>query len=314
MKRRKKNLNACKTLSDHPKQIFLFGNGINKGVKDLETTSTFYVGWEDILDSLNNKYADGRINEIYKKPFPLAYDEIVNYNFSHKTNDEIEIKKFIQIEVGKIKLNPRYEDLPKLRYDEILTTNYDYLFEKALNIEWKRKNNFGHREISFSCYRRQELNEKKIWHIHGEQCSYSSILFGFRHYINYSARVKKQAHDDLFSLKNKIHLSDQKSSWVKYFFTDNIRIVGLSMKHTEYPLYWVLAYRNYLKESHPAYIIKNRIEYFIPSFSIEKNRNILEALSSYGVIIRSFELENGDYDGFYKAVFNNRLGEIYNIY
>ena len=87
------------------------------------------------------------------------------------------------------------------------------------------------------------------------------------------------------------------------------------MKQTEYPLYWILAHRYFLQQSHENYIIENKIEYLIPSFSIGKNRQILEALTSYGVIIRVIDIDKiGDYDSFYKKVMNNETGKTIDVY
>ena len=312
MKRRDKDSNAVRTLSSNPKKIFLFGNGINYSDQNRGR-----YGWKEILDSLNMKFAQNRIANIDKKPFPLVYDEIVNYSFKFTDNDEVKIKQHFQQDLKNLKPTSKYVHLRNLDYDEILTTNYDYNFEISLDPQWVRKRNFGHQEINYSCYRHQRLESGcRIWHIHGEKDARTSILLGFRHYLNYSARVKRQARDELFYLnpaKKKRQRSDPtRLSWIKYFFTDHINIIGLGFTYTEYPLFWLLAYRHYQKESGRDYIIENTIRYIIPSFSIDKKKDILDTLISYGVEIRSIHVPKNDYDQFYKKIGLNEIGEIYN--
>lgn len=321
MRRKEKKNDALRTLSKNPKRIYLFGNGINNGVKK-ETAKN---SWEDILNTLNHEYAADKIDAIKKKPFPLAYDEIINYNFNLGKDDEVRIKTHIQELIQLIPSNDRYLDLKYLNFDEILTTNYDYNFEKSIHKGWERKKNYGHQETSYSCYRHQEVGGKLVWHIHGEQDARGSILLGFRHYISYASRLKEEVHKQLQILKDtnqkkRIKKKDPATkpiydSWATYFFTEHVRIVGLSMKQTEYPLYWILAHRYFLQQSHENYIIENKIEYLIPSFSIGKNRQILEALTSYGVIIRVIDIDKiGDYDSFYKKVMNNETGKTIDVY
>lgn len=287
-----KNKDAIKTCLS--KDAFLLGNGINRvndGRKDR-------YEWGNLLFDLNNWYADDSILNIRKKPFPMVYDEIVSYSLKRENKSESYIKTFIKDKIEKIESNDRYKNIHEIKQYEILTTNYDYLIEKAIDENWKRSP-INKLEYLYSIYRFQNTSHSRVWHIHGEQADSRSLLLGFRHYMNYASKVKSRAELFIGGLKiNTIHNND---SWVDLFFTHNIKIIGLGMLFTEYPIWWLLAYRNQIITSNPNIDINNKITFLLPSFLMdEENQNIIDMLKAYSVECIMIDVK--DFDSFYEKV------------
>ena len=290
MEKNKKNSNAVKTAIG--KTAYLFGNGINRTPDILDDR----YAWENLLNDLNSQYANNSILNVSRKPFPMVYDEIISYSLKNENQSESYVKSFIKSNINRIKTNNRYNNLIKINGAEILTTNYDYLIEKSLDKNWK-KSPINKLEYYYSIYRFQKSANSNIWHIHGEQADSRSILLGFRHYINYSTRVKARAELFINGLKKEIVHNNP--SWVDLFFTHDIKIIGLSMSFTEYHIWWLLAYRNLKINSDKFLDINNTITLVMPSFSIDKNSDLIDMLKAYNVELEIINVTNNNYNAFY---------------
>jgi hypothetical protein len=290
------------------KTAYLFGNGINRR-PDLPEGDRYE--WGNLLQNLNTQFIDGEIRNLnlpdedwmFKKEFPFVYDEIVN-----RANDnERAIKEYIQEGISQLIPNNRYLDFSNLRCDEILTTNYDYLFERQLDQNWIRGPFARTDQSLYSLYRNHIANSKRIWHIHGEQDKRNSILLGFKHYVDYSSKVKERAQKCSNEIYNDLY--DGPKSWVDCFLTHDVNLVGIGMKFSEYPLWWLLAYRFY-KSQQTKLKINNEIRFVIQESSLNENVNVIDAMKAYGVKI--LPIPSIDYNDFYKKVLNNELDDHYN--
>lgn len=297
MENKTKKENAIKTFSGM-KTAFLLGNGINR----TPIIDDDRYEWGNLLRDLNTEFALGSIVNIRVKPFPMVYDEIVSYSLRHGTQNESNIKTFIKSKVDEIQTNIRYSSLVNIDGSEILTTNYDYLIEKSLINNWQRTP-INKLEYYYSIYRFQKSSNSNIWHIHGEQGDSRSLMLGFRHYMNYSSKVKARA--ELFINGLTTSIEHNNPSWVDLFFTHNIKIIGLGMLFTEYPLWWLLAYRNQKILTDRNIDVNNTITLVIPSFSLEKNRDLIDILRAYSVEHIVIEVGDNDYDYFYNLALVN---------
>lgn len=296
-----KDPRAVKTSKN--KIAYLFGNGINRTNNNNRDNNRDKYEWGNLLEDLNKEFAYGEIQNLRRKQFPFVYDEIVNYSVRNSHKNEKEIKEFIQKGLNNLKINSRYDKLAKLRCNEILTTNYDYLFEKGLQSNWTRQKFEPTSEKKYSLFRNQETTTNRIWHIHGEQDMRNSILLGFRHYIDYSSQVKLRGYQTVKKLKGD--KTELKNSWVDLFFTHEINIVGLGMKFTEYPLWWLLAYRHFKNTTDRLLDVNNEINYVIPAFSLKNEPDLQDTLKAYNIKTKPIDVDDQDYDGFYKAILNN---------
>jgi len=293
-----KNPDAIKTGCNQ--QAILFGNGINRIQNDLNGD----YSWSNLLFDLNREFGKS-VKNIKTKPFPMVYDEILHKGVRENRLDEHKLKKYIKEKVGKLRKNHRYNNLTYLQETEILTTNYDYLLEKGFDASWKRKPTprDSRFETFYSLYRKQNSDDKTIWHIHGEQGDQRSILLGFRHYINYTSKIKAQAEKFVFDARKKKAITD---SWVNKFFTHNIKIIGLGLETTEYPIWWLLSYRDYVQNRYADLIVNNKIDFIIPKFPDDIESDKSQLLKGYGINIEPINVAKDDYDSFYQKALKMR--------
>ncbi|NIM13345.1 MAG: hypothetical protein GTO45_14625 [Candidatus Aminicenantes bacterium] len=142
------------------KSVLLLGNGINN------INNKF--AWQELIEELIDHIgARGQIH-IRDKPFPLLYEEIIAEAVKNRGFKEKEIKDFISKKISNLKKNSLHEEIMKLGFQNILTTNYDYNLEKVKqNDTTKLKNNGAVKERTYSLFRHTNIDLTNIWHIHG---------------------------------------------------------------------------------------------------------------------------------------------------
>jgi hypothetical protein len=135
------------------------------------------------------------------------------------------------------------------------------------------------------------------------------MLLGFRLYLNYTSKIRDRASQFISTVrkpekKSRLYFE----SWVDKFFTHNIKIVGLGMDFTEYTLWWLLAYRHFVKTSNPDIIVDNEITLVLPFFTVEENPSLKEMMETYDVNIDIIDqmdnIERNNYDLFYERLCN----------
>jgi hypothetical protein len=285
--------------------ILLLGNGINYPIDKRNE-----VSWVRLLEKLNEKFADEKVAKEGDKPFPLYFDEVLAYALkrnSTKNNfadTNKQIGEEIQTILKTIKRTNHYNLLANCPYDTILTTNYDYLLENVMDKEWKRKGQ-KNKETKYSLFRKQRAGNKTIWHIHGERDSRSSILLGYRHYIDYAARIKYYFIE--VRKRQKQGQDEPKETWLKFFLSNDIVIAGLGMSYTEYPIWWLLAHRHYLLNSAKQEKPTNTISYVqYREHSLDSAK--YQLLKAYGVNVKTIETNSSEV--FYKNVLTNKLEDM----
>ena len=149
------------------KDSIVLGNGINY-------LSDNSVSWKELLKRLANEIHHEEIMTLIdEKPFTLIYEEIIFKSKLVGSSSEIEIKRKVAKLVNEIKHNYFHYDLLKSRFKHIITTNYDYALERASNNGCEKSN--VKRETKYNLFRRNTVDSKYIWHIHGESNVANSI-------------------------------------------------------------------------------------------------------------------------------------------
>ena len=72
------------------------------------------------------------------------------------------------------------------------------------------------------------------------------------------------------------------------------------MSFTEYHIWWLLAYRNLKINSDKFLDINNTITLVMPSFSREKNSDLIDMLEAYNIKLEFIDVTNNNYDAFYE--------------
>ena len=250
-------------------KAFLIGNGINRAV------SNGVKSWEDLLVSLSEAFSVDVDLKNEFKPFPLTFEEILFKSKGEFDATLAQIKETIAKVFDETPPNDLHARLVHSGIENILTTNYDYAFEKSLVADFVNDERFtakSTRETLHSIERRTRfkkpiLDDKgiqydlSIWHIHGEinQRLYpyeikkglsraNSIMIGYEHYGSYLAEIQKYLRGDKGKNSKSIieKVADDNytpQSWIDFFFVGELHIAGLSYDFSEQHLWWLLNYR-----------------------------------------------------------------------
>ncbi len=284
------------------RQVLLLGNGINNIASEYK--------WLDLVNDLIDFVGATKHIRIAHKPFPLLYEEIVAHAIKEKRIAEAEIKEFIADKISQFRPNEIHQHIIELRFENLLTTNYDYTLEMASGIpENKTPANAGVvKENRYSLFRVARVNQTRVWHIHGERKAPNSIALGYEHYSgylqlmrNYVVMGTEKAYQRYFdSLEHRLKTNTVRyDSWLDFFFTRDIYIVGLNLDFVEMHLWWLLNYR-----ARRTYVThtsqKNRITYFYPANYETRIRDKLDLFRASDVIPRAVKF--GDWTSYYHRI------------
>ena len=277
-------------------KVILVGNGINR-------INNSY-SWDDLIDNLISHIgAEGQINK-NNKPFPLLYEEIVIEAIKNRGIQETEIKKLIAKEISKLEENQIHKKIADSNVDNIITTNYDFTLENSINTRSEKKDKGVIQQTTYSLFRHTENNNKKVWHIHGDANLPNSIMLGYEQYSGYLQILREYVLGrkifkdyNTTSIRRKFFESNfQYDSWLEFFFTHDIHIIGLTLDYVEMHLWWLLTYRARRKQK--ILPIKNKIFFY---YEVENNKKLshrLELLKSCDVVPFGIRLNN-NYEKFY---------------
>ena len=299
------------------KDVLLLGNGMNRISQD--------YSWENLIISLIDRFCDGHVNHNrdYSKPFPLLYEEILSYALLNEKGDESTIKNFIKEEIENIGLNESHFLISESNFNDILTTNYDENIERVIGGGMQFNNNAQVEEQKYSLFRRNvaEGIDKSVWHIHGEAAKPYTITLGYEHYAGYLQNIRasvtvgnKNTNIELPNLWDRLELGNT-DTWIDFFFSHNVHIVGLSLDFSEIDLWWLLVYRSRQrnnqtkKKTKQTHSIINHIYYYYANYPniSQTDINRLEILNSLDVTLVPIELNGNNYQSFYHDLFEHHL-------
>lgn len=292
--------------SQKNKKALLVGNGVNL----LDLNQSF--SWRELLRALKTIFGINVDLDNAFKPFPLAFDEM-NHAKSGENNFRSKqriLKQQIREEIenqliDKPGFNDYHTRLASLKYDDILTTNYDYSLQKSLIpdfVEEKQNLARNRQERKFSLKRSYKLPnlETFFWHIHGElfdSRKYNntdryypeeSIMIGYEHYSSYLQKIQEnikgksgtqKPDNQSLMVRLKSNATEKRLFWTDIFFTHNVDIVGFGFDFSENHLWWLINYRaNAIREKNPRHeiVINNKIRYYYPLIDNDLNLNINE--------------------------------------
>ncbi len=287
-------------------KVLLIGNGIN----NISQTYT----WGDMIANLIDYIGAAGQIQTTSKPFPLLYEEIFVEAIKNRGLTEVQIKNFIGIEVLKLKSNELHEAFLSTGLQNILTTNYDLTIEDILTSNPKGlKNNGLVKESLYSIFRHYEVGQQKIWHIHGDANYSNSITLGYEHYSGYLQQMrnyvvtgtvntyKNVKLDSLVGRLKKDKINDNHHSWLDFFFTKDVYIIGLTLDFIEIHLWWLLTFRQRAKLTKEMNL-SNKIIYFYPNYIEENIKNKIQLLKSIDIIPVSVRYNENRKVDFYKEI------------
>jgi hypothetical protein len=217
----------------------------------------------DVNIDLNNEF----------KPFPLTFEEILFKSQGEFDKTLTKIKNRIAEVFADTPSNDLHKKFATCGIKNILTTNYDYAFEKAIIPNFQNEKTYAvkstdetlnsiKRKIKFKPKILKEYgisNNINIWHIHGElkqrlspsklklTSRANSIMIGYEHYGVYLAEIQRYIKGDKKDNKSIFEKIEDDNyepiSWIDFFFMKELHIVGISYDFSEQHLWWLLNYR-----------------------------------------------------------------------
>ena len=229
-------------------RILFIGNGLN-------LISDGGSSWNELLNNLAGIAVTEHEEKVRKeKPFTLWFEQI------NSVSNDSNLKKVVADSLmNKLSPNKHHIDIMALDFKNILTTNYDYCLEEATRAEWKL--NKSAPETYHSLFRRRSLDERHIWHIHGELGSSSSIMLGHEQYSRYIHKIrnflttgvattvkerKRRSYLSKFASK-EIEMKGDIENWVDLFLEHEVHMVGFSFDYTENHLWNLLMEKQRLR-------------------------------------------------------------------
>lgn len=282
------------------RQVTLFvGNDINNLVPG--------HSWKDLLKDLQ-KYCgiEGVDTEDNTKPFPLLYEEIYLRTLAAGTRTERDMKLFISQKYRQTKPGAIHKEIMALTVENIITTNYDFNIEGALQDE----NEGIIKETLYSIFRHSVVNGKNIWHAHGDCHTHLSINLGYEHYSGQLQQLRNYVVTGTDYQNKKLpktalikrlqHKPIGLYSWADLFFRDDIYIFGLRLDFVESDIWWLLNYRaRQILTNHIS--PGNKIYYFIPSDYVKYAKAKLDLLNVNTVEIID-QYQSKPKDAYYQSV------------
>jgi hypothetical protein len=231
---------------DHVPKVLMLGHGIDRAFG--------FASWDDVIGpaqirELTVDERDGMKNV----PDPLGPLLLTEDHVRDKMKQWSYTWSALHAEPREEALLKRYGALP---VDAVLTTNYTYELEKAVDPAFQCKAGRKCKWRKQSCaaggkYAAQQLhtyfacgeNTPPIWHIHGEAARPNSMILGHEPYGKLLAKVQQyvSALISRYNLGAAHHRSVKLYSWVDYFMLGEVHMVGLDMALSDLDLWWLVS-------------------------------------------------------------------------
>ena len=225
--------------------VLLLGNGINRTFGDLS--------WGSVIDGLSTGEFDYDQKWMEKiKTIPFSLQTIVISSDSVSDGMKNLSKKLLPSKLEEKQAN-LLKDLISLPFDAILTTNYSYEIETAINpcfmVREGHASKYRHKtqkgtgpQEQFGIYTYLSVEGHNIWHIHGEAARYNSMVMGHYYYGKLLGEIQKRVPELIRKYKalNNKGVPFEPHSWIDYFLLGNVYIVGFGMDPSEMDIWWLI--------------------------------------------------------------------------
>jgi len=271
------------------KTIFV-GNGINLLTKDAKS-------WRDVLYELSKIVDDPTLVDFMDyTPFTLFYEAVCSRYFKGGEKSDIALKRHIAKLLNNMKHNIFHNEIAKLGFRHIITTNYDYCLENSVLANEPLVHDDLRSENRYSVFRRTKINSSYIWHIHGEVDKPSSIMLGNEQYGGHFQKIRTYLTTPNTSpfISGKRDFEKEKVySWVDVFLRDEVHIIGFSLDYSEIDLWGLLSYKSRIQRV--SKIRGGQTYYYHWTSKSENNpdKAKIRLLESLGVeVIKVFEIKD----------------------
>jgi len=282
----------------------LIGNGLNRAADN--------KAWADMLDEIREKYGVEAASDYTNMPleFERIYLEALRNGTAIKSYT---VKKHIAEFLPSVVDLSLHREFAALPINTLMTSNYDYYLEQAIDADFKRKSaGVSTSERKHSLFRYLEIGTKRVWHIHGEAHCPDSICLGYDHYCMGMSKMIEYLTRPLTGVSKKPLLRHWaeggefgNAAWPTLFFTHDIFIVGMTLSFLELDLWWLLNHRIKFCLENPEYCVENEIHYFYAASEEKVNDEQISLLESAGVILHPVPLVRKNWKKLYSNILSN---------
>lgn len=285
-------------------KVLLLGNGINKLFGK--------NSWDELLtEIISSHQSPDDVKKIKQLPYPLQAVVVTEDHLDEKL-DELSKKYLEMMSVENGEQSQMLRKFLSCDFDAILTTNYTYEIEQAIQSDFICRKNarskYRHndmltykqkltsKEKQYGIYNYMHLEEESknynIWHIHGELARPNSMILGHYYYGNLLSLIQSKMSDFIKCCKSKSE-KIRLRSWADYFMYGDVYIFGFGLDFSELDLWWLI---NCKKRNH----FGGDIYYIEPNLDEEKNVGKRMLLETYGVKIITEPVK--DYKEYYEKM------------
>lgn len=291
---KQKKLKTMSIPISNPPRVLLIGNGPWRAFDEKASS------WDNLICKICAGFGGKHMSE--KAPFPLQVIA-ASKNMEEEAKDFI-AKKFVDGQGVWSRDAPSiegfFQKLLALGFDAVLTTNYTYEIEHALNPAFTcakrsgfRKTLFYYADVQnrriskekdkirrragkmesalFQAFFVQREGEKlPIWHIHGEVCRPKTMLLGQYYYGSMIGMARAYVPEviaryartkgEFRGVSLNPDAKDTAVSWVDYFLTGEVYSVGFGFDLSEIDLWWLVDCKR-------RHFSNTRLHIFTPSMS-----------------------------------------------
>jgi hypothetical protein len=268
----------------------LVGNGINR-------VSGNGPSWESVIDSIATRLDQPQIlKHLDVKPFTLAFDELILL-VEKQGARRIDVERLVAEQIEQLRPGKYHKRVMTIRTQHILTTNYDYALELAID----PAHSSGGYDISgkYNLFRRRVAGDVNVWHIHGEAEVPRSIILGYDNYSGTVQRIRQYLKTGYHNLKSPFRREildfdkdDTAYSWIDIFLRDDIHILGLTLDYIEIDLWWIIYYKATL-ENRKKKVGKTHYYRFSEGQPLPNEPAKLDSLKALGVEVHSIHVNDG---------------------
>ncbi len=242
-------------------RTLLLGNGLNRTLKD-------GFSWAEMMGRLGSKHSDEE-----SVPFPIQFEEIAASRgcmIGRRGSDPyMELREEISRMIGNFEPKPGKAHLAfsNIKVNNVITTNYDSVFEAVYGAERVKGNPGSSRNVLDPIYGADGIS---FYHAHGLASWKNTLCLGHEHYASLISKIRKEffseGDDDKFR-ENLTSLAKgerkPKGIWPELLFTSDVAIVGLGLDYCEIDLWWLLSMRAALfSPNRKMSEYENRIVYY----------------------------------------------------
>ena len=290
--------------------ILLLGNGLNQAFGE--------ASWSKVIESLSTgeyDYNDKVFSKI--KKIPSSLQTILISSDSVDVGMDLLAQRMLPNQLNK-EHSALIRRIATQGFDAILTTNYSYEIETALqpdfSVAMRRTSKYRRTtkkgsspQEQFGIFKYYSLNDYRIWHIHGEAAHPNSMVMGHYYYGKLLAEIQKYVSHVIqrYKMCQKNNTDFWPKSWIDYFLIGNIYVVGFGLNPSEMDIWWLIN----CKKRH--FDNCGKIFFYEPNLDCIDSYPVRALAETFGIKYDFYKVEN-DYVSFYQNVIDE-IRQVLNV-